>query len=202
MSEEWKWWSPHPDALPALVGDVAVEWWVSGGWAIDLFLGRQSREHADLDISCFREDLDRLLACFADWDVRSAMDGVLRPLPVDGTVESTTTTLWMKPAQSDCWVLEVQIEERSEGDWLYRRDHRIRRPAGDILMRTEAGIPYVCPEVQLLYKSKDPRERDLADLRFALPLLTPAARTWLQTGLELTEPDHPWLGAELSGAGS
>ena len=29
-------------------------WWIAGGWAIDLFIGRVTREHADVEIGAFR----------------------------------------------------------------------------------------------------------------------------------------------------
>lgn len=31
-------------------------WFVAGGWAIDLFLGRMTRAHEDVDVAIFRED--------------------------------------------------------------------------------------------------------------------------------------------------
>jgi hypothetical protein len=101
--------------------------------------------------------------------------------------------LWLRPAGSDCWVLEILIEERAGADWLYRRDERIRRPAGDIITRNSEGIPYVRPEIQLLYKSKAPRSEDEQDFRSVWPLLTPEAKWWLRESLSLVSPGHPWL---------
>src|SRR4051794_3932232 len=41
-----------PDAVE-LFGDLPG-WWIAGGWAIDLWLGQQTREHVDLDIVTLR----------------------------------------------------------------------------------------------------------------------------------------------------
>jgi hypothetical protein len=35
-------------------------WWVAGGWALDLVLGRKTRPHADLEISMLTGDQQAL----------------------------------------------------------------------------------------------------------------------------------------------
>jgi hypothetical protein len=47
----------------------------------------------------------------------------------------------------------------------------------------------VRPELTLLFKSSDPRERDEADFDAVLPLLDERARTRLAAWLPV---DHPW----------
>ena len=45
-------WDPwHPADIARLLAGVTVPWYVAGGWAIDLFIGRQTREHGDLEIA-------------------------------------------------------------------------------------------------------------------------------------------------------
>lgn len=64
------------------------------------------------------------------------------------------------------------------------------------------GLPYLAPEIQLLYKSKAPRERDEMDFAQTRPLLAPDARRWLRDALELANPGHTWIAAlRTSGAG-
>jgi hypothetical protein len=46
-------------------------WFVVGGWALDLFLGRETRSHKDIDIAIFREDQRETL--FASYAVPSIM---------------------------------------------------------------------------------------------------------------------------------
>src|SRR3954467_9865612 len=50
----------------AMVG-YAQPWWFAGGWAIDLFLGRITREHADIEIGVFRRDQAMLREHLSDW---------------------------------------------------------------------------------------------------------------------------------------
>lgn len=56
-----RWCSPKPADVPELLAGATVPWWVAGGCAIDLFLNAQTRPHADLDLSCFRDDLGAVL---------------------------------------------------------------------------------------------------------------------------------------------
>ncbi|MGH3130634.1 MAG: hypothetical protein ACRDNX_07440 [Gaiellaceae bacterium] len=47
------------------------------------------------------------------------------------------------------WRLDV-FREPSDGDtWICRRDERIRLPYGEVIERTEDGIPYARPEIVL-----------------------------------------------------
>src|SRR5690349_16504078 len=41
-------------------------WWIAGGWAIDLFLGRVTREHSDLEIGIWRDDQPKIQSIFPE----------------------------------------------------------------------------------------------------------------------------------------
>jgi hypothetical protein len=58
--------------------------------------------------------------------------------------------------------------------------------------RTDAGLPYLAPEIQLLYKSRNPRPRDESDFRLIAPRLDGDARAWLNDALARTDPGHAW----------
>jgi hypothetical protein len=59
----------------ALLVGFDGRWWIAGGWATDLFLGRQTREHADVEISVLRADQSRLREHLVGWDIHIAHDG-------------------------------------------------------------------------------------------------------------------------------
>src|SRR5215212_7210429 len=61
----------------AMVG-YAQPWWFAGGWAIDLFLGRVTREHDDIEIGVFRRDQDRLREHLATWELSRCADSKWR----------------------------------------------------------------------------------------------------------------------------
>ena len=60
-----------------LLGDYKGQWAIAGGWAIDLFLGRSTRAHADVDIAVFRDQQAELRATFSTFEFRLAIDGQL-----------------------------------------------------------------------------------------------------------------------------
>ncbi len=76
---------------------------------------------------------------------------------------------------------------------MFRRDRRISRPLGEVILRTRGELPYLAPEVQLLFKAKDMRPKDEKDLEAALPLLSQRRRRWLDRAISEARPDHPWL---------
>ena len=41
-----KWDAWRPDQVARLLEDVRVPWYIAAGWAIELFLGSERREHA------------------------------------------------------------------------------------------------------------------------------------------------------------
>jgi transposase len=51
------------------------------------------------------------------------------------------------------------IDESSDGDWASRRNPGIRRPIAGIGKTSTGGIPYLAPEIQLVYKAKNPARR-------------------------------------------
>lgn len=50
-------WEPmRPDEAAAVFDTLKVSWCSAGGWAIDVILGDQSRDHGDLDVLVLRRD--------------------------------------------------------------------------------------------------------------------------------------------------
>lgn len=85
------------------------------------------------------------------------------------------------------------IADTDDEQWLFRRDPRIRRPLTSIGSQSEDDIPYLAPEIQLLYKARAPRSKDYADFLKALPHLGQESRHWLAQGLAIVHPGHPWF---------
>ncbi|HSJ95924.1 MAG TPA: hypothetical protein VLC53_02560 [Myxococcota bacterium] len=90
-------------------------------------------------------------------------------------------------------MLEILLEERSAREWVFRRNGFIRLPIERLMLETGDGIPFLRPEVQLLYKAKGARAKDDADLDSVLPTLEPSARAWLRAALVRAHPGHPWI---------
>jgi hypothetical protein len=88
------------------------------------------------------------------------------------------------------------MREPWDGDtWVFRRDATIRLHPASLISRTADGIPYVQPEVVLLFKAKVVRPKDELDFAAVLPHLDGNRRLWLRDALTLVHPGHAWLGS-------
>ncbi len=99
----------------------------------------------------------------------------------------------MREPTTSVYRLDV-FREPHEGDtWICRRDPAIRMPYAEIIRRTPDGIPYLTPEIALLFKAKGDRAKDQIDYERMEPLLTDTERGWLLTTVAAVHPGHPWL---------
>lgn len=161
--------------------------------ALDLHLGRRTRAHEDIDVQVLRPHLPDVRSCLGGWDLYAAEpSGTLRPLLPDEIVPPAVHDVWCRPGPGDPWQLQLMIGDVAEDDprnWVYRRDYRICRPWRSLsgpASTSERAV--LAPEVQLLYKSKDPRPKDLADFSAVVGHLSHNQRRWLVDALRLTAP--------------
>lgn len=74
-----------------------------------------------------------------------------------------------------------------------RRNPAVRLPLDALGRSTPGGIPYLRPEVILLYKAKQPRAADEQDARAVIPRLSSTQRAWLAEAIAQDMPNHHWL---------
>ena len=167
-------------------------WGIAGGWAIDLFVGRQMRPHADVDVAILRDDQARLRERLPDTRVDKVVDGQLVPWGSGERLELPIHEVHV--TWPDGFHLEFLLNEwdGASEEWMFRRDPRIRR-AVDTVFAMGRGLPRLAPEVVLLYKSKGSGPKDDADFAAAVELMTPEQREWLRDALAATRAEHPWL---------
>ena len=180
------------DAAPLLLASNAP-WWIAGGWAIDVFRGQTSRPHTDLDVGILRVDAPTVLQALSTWQIFEARDGQLTRLDPGCVPRPDVRCLWCRPSGADRWTIELLLDEGDREVWVYRRDPRVRRSMATVVRQSVDGVPYLAPEIQLLYKSKAPRDRDEMDFANTRPHLPADARLWLHDAISLADPRHHWL---------
>jgi hypothetical protein len=187
-------WEPlSPQQAFELLAGLRAPWWIAGGWAIDLFLGRQTRPHADLDIALLRGAEPSLRSCLPGWDIQIAHDGTFIPWK-GGPILQPYRQFWARPDSESPWAVEFMLEEHSDGTWVYRRDASVTLPLARLGQTTKDGLPYVCPTVALLYKARGKGiERNAADFESAVGALSTQERGWLRDALAFAHPGHDWI---------
>ncbi|HEX5368088.1 MAG TPA: hypothetical protein VFY10_01595 [Dehalococcoidia bacterium] len=49
--------------IHSLLTTAGIPYWVFGGWAVDLYAGRITRKHQDIDVVVYLTDLERAMSC-------------------------------------------------------------------------------------------------------------------------------------------
>jgi hypothetical protein len=183
------------DAVVALMRDFPHPWGVAGGWALDLFLGRETRVHADIEVIVFRDCQHAFREHFptAEFDMVALIDGIAawQPWPEEIAVELPFHQI--RARLPNGVIVEGMLNERCHGMFISRRHEGITLPVERLWRQTANGVPYLAPEIQLFYKAKHHREKDERDFAMIVPHLDAAQRDWLGEAIRLSYPDDPWL---------
>lgn len=186
-------------ALALVMSGYARPWFVSGGWAIDLFVGRVTREHEDVEVGAFHPDQAELRAHLAGWELQRIRGDTWQPWADDDLIELPDFQVKARSSTDRLGEFDVFFNPLGGTDWLSRRHAGLRVPAASIVAWSTGreaeppGVPYLVPEIQLLYKAKYHRPKDDADFEVALPLLDSRGRSWLAEALGTFHPADAWL---------
>ena len=198
---------PLVRAADHLVG-YGHDWALCGGWAVDVLLGRKTRDHLDVDIAVFQEDQAELRNHLDGWRLLGHDDEVAEDCPdqwdgrwldVPGHVHANTATM----AGTE---LDIQICRRIDDEWILSDEPRVALPMSATLGPAQWGsLPVVSAPIILYYKAVPPRWRaksddpqpnrrpkDEADFTALLPTLGQEQRSWLHSAITASQPDHDW----------
>lgn len=188
-----KWsssWTPG-EVARHLTG-TATHWYVAAGWALDLFRGTQIREHGDIEIGIPAADFPEVCSRFPGYVFDVVGSGRIWQNATPDALATTHQT-WLRDPVTGNYLLDV-FREPHDGDlWICRRDETIQFPYNEIIHNTQDGIPYLAPELVLLFKAKHARPKDQADFEATVPHMTPVQRETLAALLARVHPGHHWL---------
>ena len=169
-------------------------WCLAGGLALEIFVGRSWRAHDDVDVSVLRQEAKLLYRMLDGWDVQVAAGG--RLMPRDGrepVAMRGENNLWCRRKPTDRWCLDLTVGDGVPNRWVYRRTPTLTAPGSDAVRVDGAGVPYLAPELQLLCKSKDVREKDEVDAHRVVPVLSQQQHAWLARALSPADAWQPFL---------
>ncbi|MGI0149871.1 MAG: nucleotidyltransferase domain-containing protein [Thermoplasmata archaeon] len=187
------------DAFPAVQDYVTVlsdfrrPWMIAGGWAIDLFLRRSTRGHEDVDVAIYRRDQRDIRAYLRRWEFEKVVEGRRETWREGEWLNLPVHEIHGHRSGSAPREIELLLNEATDEEWVFRRDARITRPLSKVVLQTLAGVPFLAPEIVLLYKAKDPKPKDLEDFERTRSRLGFRRRLWLRGALETCHPRHPWI---------
>lgn len=181
------------------MGRFPRRWWIAGGLAIDAFLGVETRTHSDIDVAVLRKDQRDLHSYLGGWALEKVVKGIRH------ASDPWFVGEWLGPdiekvvarKQMDAFGAHVDafLLDHTGADWVYSTEHSVHRSLADVSCRTADAVPFLCPEVILLYKAEHARESDEVDFRFVAGQLGAEPKAWLRGALQAVAPGHRWISA-------
>lgn len=191
-----------------------------GGYAIDLFLNYESRKHGDIDIFAYWKDRDKIILYMqslgfeayemlgggkahhiTDINVQMKIKRNIFCCKKDCELVKLSKTNendiynidFFHIGQSKLNFIEFLFNDKTDTELLYARNHAVKRKLEDaILFNNE--IPYLAPEICLLYKSTDTeREGYQQDYDLAIRKMNKEQIEWLSKTINFLYPEgHKW----------
>ena len=181
--------------MAARLAGVEARWAVVGGWALDLYLGQTSRGHEDLEIIVPMWSFDQVKDRFLDFQMFVAGREGFWPVDDAGEAFFEYQQTIVRDPRTLKWKLDVMRVPDDGFHWIFTLDRSVSLEWSEAICVDSCGIPYLAPELVLLYKAANRREKDERDFAVILPMLSHQSRMWLRDTVErLMGTHHPWHG--------
>ena len=209
-----------------LLKEANFDWAFCGGWAIDLFLGKQTREHSDIDICVFSETRSDVITFMTrpgwtlyDYTGRGTVhlntghdepeyagkslcaarydNKIFRFVPIGNNFFRME---YQQVNQTAPDFIDFFFNDRNDG-WFYcawnAPELKIKRELDSAILSRD-GIPYLAPEIALLFDSRE-YENSGHDFETSISRMNSKQSAWLRDSLKLCYPEgHPWIDRLLS----
>lgn len=187
-------WDPlDPTTVAAFMDGFDRPWWVIGGWSIEAFTG-VARQHEDMDISILSSDASSFRDFLGDrWTPWNIDEGWLRPFDARFADVRPDSQVWVRHDAASPWILDVPFTPATEGRWTNKRDPAHTEDLEEVTWVAPDGLRYARPEVTLMFKAAQTRQKDRRDAELAVPRLDAQARRWLRDAVARMDPDHVWV---------
>lgn len=209
--------APEPVArVAALFATFKAPWALCGGWAVDAWLGRITRDHFDVDITIYSEDQGTLFDHLREWtliphdslvpDSKEPWDGreLVLPAHIHAAESPEVAFAWVNPsaADPDGLKLDLELNKASEDGWVLHPEPRVVYPREAAFAPSRWGMPAVVPAILAFYKAtayfdnpafSGRRPHDETDFRLLWGMLDRDSQRWLRDAVATVRPEHPWF---------
>ena len=187
MRTDFSNWKPLTvTEVSNIFSSIPISWGIAGGWALDIHLGRETREHSDIDIVIFREDQQVMYQHLKnEWTLYKAKDGKLSPWKEKEYLDAINDVGVSRASQSP-WAFQIMLMDCNQDYRIYRREKTIKVSKEELFSNDENKVPYLKSAFQLLYKggSSQIREKDFRDFQSVLPSLSLKEKEWVKEALK------------------
>lgn len=198
---------------------LQIPWAVCGGFALDLFLGKEVRRHSDIDICVFEIDRDCVSGYMLNngWNIYEFRgQGKVRALDSKSSSEFGRNLMCIK---DDCDIvkffpcedtdmlyhefhhtgitklnyLEFLFNTMDDDNFIFNRELDIKREISKSILFYN-GIPYLSPELVLLFKSSKPDNKEYQfDFDETFPNMNDEQKLWFIQSMNVLYPNgHMW----------
>jgi hypothetical protein len=142
-----------------------TEWTLCGGYSIDLLLGRETRQHGDIDIGVFRSQLVTCLDAIGRDRVFLCQPGNRRVAWDGGSIDPAVHDLWISDRAGGYWCMQIMVFDDEGEEVFYRRDRRLHWQKSNHSI-TVGSLRILNPMITLLYKANKAtmEEKEIADI--------------------------------------
>ena len=187
------WHSWRPEELAQRLYGSGITWYVTSGWALDLFLGQQTRDHTDLEFATLPSDIPKARKALSELEFFAAHNGKLSYLERDADVPDDIWQVWDADFKSQAWRVDMIIERGTTDRWVYKRNSAISQLRDQAIYLNDQGIPLLASVNVLLFKAKHTRDKDVQDLDLVLPHPRPHEKVLLRRWIVSEHSANPWL---------
>jgi len=196
----------------------AAQWFVSGGWAIDIHLDQITRKRCDLDISVPFSDRLNCIEFFLKkgWQLEGKLAGGFKTLRKLTDYSDDVHYFWSFPEsaqfiseyidengnrrisynreyQREVDYIEVFFDLFEDKQFVFRDFPQVKRN-GEAAILEKGGVKYLAPEAVLLLKSRRLSEKNIMDFNAVVNSMNGEAIMWLMEALNRVHGSmHPWI---------
>jgi hypothetical protein len=205
-------------SLLQFLDPLDAQWFVSGGWAIDIHLNQITRKRGDLDISVPFSDRQKCIEFFLKqgWRIEGKLGGGFKTLRKLADYGDDIHYFWSflegaefiseyidenrnrriaynRAYQSELDYIEVFFDLIEDNHFVFRDFPEVKRYKKEAILEKE-GVKYLAPEAVLLLKSRRLSEKNTRDFNVVVGSMHSEAISWLIEALTLVHGSmHPWL---------
>ena len=169
-----------------MMNKFGYPWFIVGDWAIELFRDKETRIHDDIEIGIYREQqmqLFRYLGKYEKYyiDNRSRIGKYEKKEWEKEFLRLPIRELCIEYEGSE---IKILLNEKDDVDWIYGRNNKIKHERSNVIRFTNNRIPYLCPEIALLYKTEELRNEDKDGISKALGKMNEYEKKWFIDSIE------------------